>query len=526
MYEAGNDVIALRNAENGFYFSLNDDGELVCESPTINENCLFELFDWGDGAVSFKSKVSGKYVADAGVMKCCSDNVYGWFVKERFMMERDGRDCILRNWQNRFLTVSADRKIRVSNSLRPTKKSVFNIELFSSGLDRVRRVATEAHNVLVICGNNPMINARECHDRKHLDLPQKQLTVMDNVASINANTVLCLVSGYPFAVNDERISAIVHITHAGPAIGTAVAKTIFGDVSPAGRCPITWYRSEKELCDIKDYNIIRTGSTYLYYEGEPLFPFGHGLSYTSFRYGSIKTDKRAYVKGETVKVTFDITNMGGCSSDEVAQLYIAPPKLPVTLPEKQLRAFKRVFVPKGEVITVTLSFKVDDLAFWNDNIGDFDVFAGTYELLVGGSSTDIRRTAEIHISGSEYTGTDVSRIVHAVESTEYLGVTYDADEKLEEYALINDWQSFISYEYCEMKGYHRVDLVVSNPGSSASLSFICEETDEVIAVCEIPPTGSLTEFIKVSAPAEPVQGLHKLKLVSSGMISLKSFSFS
>lgn len=525
LYDPGCDIIALRNAETGFYFSMGRDGTLKCDSATINESCLLMMYEWGDGAVSFRSQVNGKFLADCGVMKCSSKEVYGWFVKELFRLERNGRDCLLKNWQDRYLYVTDKSQIGVTPSLRPLKSSVFNIELFSSGADRVRRITSEARNAVVFCGNNPLVNARECFDRKDLELPKKQEELMETVLSLNPNAVMYIVSGYPYAVNIEHLTAIMHICHAGPAMGTAVARTLFGDVSPAGRCPMTWYSSDRELCDIGDYNLIRSRSTYLYYEGEPLFPFGHGLSYTTFHYGAVTTDTASYNKGDTIKVSLELENTGMCDSDEVVQMYVVMPELPLTVPKKQLKAFCRVFVPRGEKVSVTLSLPVDELVRWNVSTDSFTVFSGTYELLIGPSSADIRKSCEVAVTGEECSGIDVSRTIAAVNSHDYIGVTYEADPKLSEYALINDWQSFISFHYCNLKAYHHIEAVVSNPGSACMLTVSCEQTGQQIASIEIPPTGGYTEFIQLAANAEPIDGIFTLRFTANSRLSFKSFRF-
>lgn len=526
IYDSGNDVIALRNADNGFYFSVSEEGTVKCDCPLINETCLFELFQWGDGAVSLKSRFNNKFLTDSGVIRCTADQPFGWFVKELFYLERKGRDCFFRNWQKRFLYINKDQTISVTDSLRAPRSAMFNIELFSDGTERVRRISTEAHQTVVFCGNNPMINARETIDRKHLRLPEKQSRNLDAVLELNPDAVLFLISGYPYQLDNSKISTVMHICHAGPSLGTAVTKTLFGDVSPAGRCPVTWYRSAEELCDIEDYNIVRTRSTYLYYDGEPLFPFGHGLSYTAFRYSALKTDKLSYGRGETVTLHFDLENVGRMDGEEVVQLYVAPPNLPLTMPKKQLKAFKRVFVPHGESVTVEISFNTEDLCFWNVNKDDFDLFSGNYTLMVGASSADIRRTAEIQINASGYEGMEVSREIPAVTAMDYIGVTFEADNELSEYALINDWQSSISFEYCRMRSYHSVEVTASNPGAPVKLTFTCADSERTVAEVEIPSTASLTEFVTVSAPAEPVDGVFKLKCTANGMLSFRSFSFS
>lgn len=526
VYDSGNDTIALRNAANGFYFSVSEDGSVKCDSPLINEACLFELFEWGDGAVSLRSCLNNNFLTDCGVMKCTADQVYGWFVHELFYLEKNGRECRLKNWQKRFLYITPDGVLTTSEALRAPKNSLMTMEVFSDGTERARRVATETHNVVVFCGNNPQINARETIDRTHLRLPEKQRRNIDAVLELNQNAVLYMISGYPYQLDNERISTLMHICHAGPALGNAVFRTLFGEVSPAGRCPVTWYRSGAELCDIEDYNIVRTRSTYLYYDGDPLFPFGFGLSYTGFRYCAAKSDKISYGSGDTVTVTLDIENVGMMDGDEVVQLYAAPNGLPLTAPKKQLRAFKRVFVPRGETVTVELSFPVDELSYWNINKNAFDLISGAYTLMIGASSADIRRTCDIQVNASDYQGVEVSGEIPAVSALNYVDVEFEADSDLSEYALINDWQSSISFEYCRLRSYHMVSVTASNPGAEVKLSILAVESGRTVAEVVIPPTGSLTKFTTVNASAEPLDGLFTLRLTSSGMLSLKSFRFS
>lgn len=527
VYDSGNDVIALRNAENGFYFSVSDNGTLKCESATINEACLLEVCDWGDGAVSFKSKYNGKFLTDSGVMKCTSDEPYGWFVHEKFVVEREktGNSCLIKNWQDRFLYITENNEIAVSTELKPLKSSHFNVELFSSGIERVRRLATDVHNVVVFGGNNPQINARECTDRKHLRLPERQVKLVEAALRLNERTVFFLVSGYPYII-DEDYPTVMHISHAGPALGAAVTKTLFGEVSPAGRCPVTWYKSEDDLCDIKEYNIIRSKTTYQYFDGEMQFPFGYGLSYTAFHYGPAKTDKLTYGRDDTIHLTCEIENVGNITADEVVQVYVAPPKnIAKKLPIKQLKAFSRVSVPRGKKVSVSLDIKVSDISFWDINTGDFEVYGGIYELQIGSSSVDIRRTIDIRIDAPDYNGIEVTKPVPAAVSCEYRGVSFDSDKQLNEYALINDWQSMLKFDGCHLTSKKKVEFVLSNPGSATKLTISCANNGQVIAVADVPATGAYDEFITVQADAEPMNGIFDLKITTGGIIALKSFRF-
>ncbi len=525
LYDSGNDVIALRSAASGFYFSVSEDGSVRCDAPLINETCLFELFEWGNGSVSLRSKFNNRFLSDNGVMKCTAVQPFGWFVRELFFLERNGRECRLRNWQKRFLYINSDQELAVTTSVRAPKESGLSIEIFSDGTERVRRLATEAHQAVVFCGNNPMINARETLDRTDLKLPEKQSSNLDAVIGMNPDAVLFLVSGYPYELEKKHIATAMHICHAGPAMGTAVAETLFGDISPAGRCPVTWYRSTSDLCDIMDYNLFRTRSTYLYYDGEPLFPFGHGLSYTAFRYKAISTDKISYSAGDTVNVSFELENVGAMDGEEVVQLYAAAPaSLPLVKPKKQLVAFSRVFVERGKKAVVELSFKVDDLTFWNINKDGFDLFSGCYTLMAGASSADIRRTADIQVNASDYDGIDVTREVTATAAIDTVCAEYDADDELREFILMSDWQSIVTFDRCRMKSYHNIEVTASNPGTPVKLVFTTDD-GRTAAEIEIPSTASLTEFVTVKGPAEPIDGLTGLRCTVSGMLSLRSFRF-
>ncbi len=525
VYDSGNDIVALRGADGGYYLSVGEDGSVKADAGAINDNCLLELYEWGDGAVSFKSRTNGKFLTDDGVIKSAAEEPYGWFVHEEFKLEKRNGEYLLRNWQNRYLYISGDGSIRVTPDMRPNRRCFFNIEVFSLGIERARENMEDARQVVVFGGNNPLINAREGFDRKHLELPERLNLLLSEALSVNENTVLFLVSGYPYALHDKRLSAVLHCSHSGPALGTSAAKALFGDISPAGRCPMTWYKSEKELCDIKDYNIIRTGSTYLYYEGEPLFPFGHGLSYTTFSYGALSLNKNTFAVGDTAEVTLEVENSGLFDSDEVVQLYIVPPKTAKTLPKSMLKGFKRVYIPHGEKRLVTLRFDISELAFWDENTGEFAVYGGVYEIRVGASSADIRRVCEIRVDAPEYKGVDVTKPVPATLSWNYLGVSYESDKKAGEYALINDWQSFIIYEGCDMRGYNKAEITVSNPGAAAKLTMSDAQTGERIAEFDVLITGSFGDFVNLTAKAAPVCGIRSLKLTASGMLSLKSFRF-
>ena len=522
IYESGNDIIALRNAATGFYFEVDDNGKFVCDAPLINERCLLELFEWENGEVSFRSKFNGKFLREDKTLVCDSDTVYGWFVKEKFTLIRNENQCVLKNCRGKFLCVNENKELSVCGKLKPPKNSFLNIEMFSSGIERARRAATESHNVVIFCGNNPLVGARENFDRKTLELPERQKKLAGTVLALNQNAVLFLISGFPYSISD-KFKTVVHSSHGGPAMGQAIAKALFGEISPAGRCPMTWYSSENELCNIKDYNIIRTETTYRYYNGTPLFPFGHGLSYTTFGYSSVRLNKAEFREGDCVELTLDICNIGARDSDEVVQLYVCAPRFSSAVPKKELRAFKRIHIDGGETETITLSFNVNDLKLWDENQNKFVLFGGVYELQAGASSENIFRTCEIRVIGEDYRGLDVTRAISATVSWEYSNVEFRTSKDLYGYALIPKYGGELVFENCCLNGENKLEIEVSNPAAQSVITVADARNGKILASAAIPQSGAIDRFSKVTVDFDSLQGLYDLKFIINDVMSFKSF---
>lgn len=523
VFDSGNDIVALKNPATGLFYSVNEDGTLTADSREAANSCLFELFEWGEGQYSLRSCQNGKFLTDNGLITCTADQVYGWFVHEQFEIKRTASGIVLKNWQQRFIAENGDGKLAVTPAQRPQGTYCFEMCVVSDGIERVKELVENSDQAVLFAGNHPLINAREGYDRRHLELPEKSSKLLCAMLDVNKRAVLFMVSGYPYALHDERLCAAMHICHAGPALGEAVTETLFGNVSPAGRCPITWYSSSDELRDIKDYNIIRTESTYLYYPGKPLFAFGHGLSYTKFEYGDIRLEKTSFGKDDVVSLSIDITNTGDMDSDEVVQVYISAPRFSKAVPIKELKAFKRVNIPAGKTKSVSLSFKVKSLARWDDNSETSQVFSGTYNIMVGASSEDIRAYAEICIEGTEYKGLDVSKPVAGAVSYEYIGCTFNTDKELNEYIDIYDWQSFADYNNCAMKGYSKAEIVAATESGGAEITISCVETGQTIAKFSIPGSDGKLCFTAISADALQIEGIYTLRLTGSGAV--KSFRF-
>jgi beta-glucosidase len=244
-------------------------------------------------------------------------------------------------------------------------------------------------DVAILClGTNLRVEA-EGRDRRDLNLPGAQQQLLEAVFAANPHTVLLLMNAGPLAVTwaQDHLPAILSAWYPGEAGGTAIARALFGDDNPGGHLPYTVYASLDGVPPQNEYDVSK-GYTYLYFKGVPLYPFGHGLSYTRFRYSHLKLSPIS-LKGE-VEVTFDLTNMGDRAGSDVAQLYTHQRASSVIQPIKSLRAFERVALAAGETRSVHFTVPVARLAFYDVKIHAMRVEPGTFDLLVGSSSDDIR----------------------------------------------------------------------------------------------------------------------------------------
>src|SRR4029077_2804685 len=172
-----------------------------------------------------------------------------------------------------------------------------------------------------------------------------------------------------------NVPAILHITHAAQEQGTAIADALFGDYNPGGRTVQTWPKSLDQLPPIEDYDL-RHGRTYLYFKGEPLYPFGYGLSYTTFSYSSLKLSSPNLPKNGAIDVSVQVKNTGKRAGEEVIQLYARYPKSAVERPLKELKGFQRVKLALGETKTVRIPLDAASLAWWNARQSGWEVESG------------------------------------------------------------------------------------------------------------------------------------------------------
>jgi beta-glucosidase len=269
--------------------------------------------------------------------------------------------------------------------------------------------AARQSDVAVVCiGNHPLSHGlgwgenyvasdgREDVDRQAISLEQEDLVRL--VKAANPNTVLVLVSSFPYAISwsKDNVPAILHVTQSSQELGSSVADVLFGRENPAGRLVQTWPSSVDRLPPILDYNI-RNGRTYMYDRNSPLFAFGHGLSYTNFEYSDLSTDRAILKTGETVHITVNVKNTGSMDGDEVVQLYVSYPNSKIERPAKALKGFRRIHIPSGRSVAVPIPLKAEDLAYWDTAHHAFVLEKGNIRLMVGAASDDIRLNGTIEV---------------------------------------------------------------------------------------------------------------------------------
>ena len=223
-------------------------------------------------------------------------------------------------------------------------------------------------------------------DKVNIDLPAVQTKLLKALHETGTPVVLVLLNGSALAINweNDNLPAIVEAWYPGELGGTAIANVLFGDYNPSGRLPVTFYTSHKELSPFVNYSM--KGRTYRYYDGEALYPFGYGLSYTNFEYGKLKLSKSKISTTESTKVSVKVKNTGDIMGDEVVQLYITDVESSVKRPLKELKGIKRISLKSGKSITVTFEITPEDLSFFDTDLHKKVVEPGIFEIGIGSAS--------------------------------------------------------------------------------------------------------------------------------------------
>jgi len=258
--------------------------------------------------------------------------------------------------------------------------------------------AKEADVALVFVGTNLKVEA-EGHDRKDLNLPGAEEKLIEAVYAANPKTVVVLMNAGPLSTKWARdnVPAMLEAWYAGEEGGNAIADVLLGDFNPGGRLPYTVYESADDVPPDDDYDITH-GYTYMYFDKEPVFPFGHGLSYTTFNYGDLKLSAAKVKPGDKLTLSVEVTNTGLRAGDEVVQFYGHQQRCSVKQPNQKLIAFERVHLEPGEKKTVTQDVPVDRMSIYDVKEHKFVVEPGKFDVMAGSSAKDIRSRGQYEVS--------------------------------------------------------------------------------------------------------------------------------
>jgi beta-glucosidase len=522
VHHEGVDRVALRGPTG--LLSTGNGPLRVVASDDVPDTALFDVLDWGEETVSLRSVASGRFVgadglgAESHLLVDDRPGPHGWEVRETFRFEPVGDGLVLRHVQSRrYLVAGEDGLVRTAAETAAAA-TVFTVDLLVDGVAAAAALAAEADVVLLALGNHPLVAGRETEDRRDLNLPGTQDALARAVHAANPRTVLVLTSSYPYAIGWARdnLPAVVWSSHGGQEHGTALADVLFGSdrtgvpVDPAGRLTQTWYTDAGDLPDLLDYDIIATDATYLYYRGVPLFPFGHGLSYTRFSLENLRVSAGTVDAGGEVTVAVDVVNTGDRPGVEVVQLYTRQQRSRVKQPLRRLRGYRQVRLAPGERTTVELLLPAAELAFWDVTRSRWVVEDATHTVAVGASSTDWRLTATLRVRGESIPDRSPWSVLKMIDNDGYARTTPVAIAEPAREALRSDqpgaWAVFDDVAFDGTQALVRVLAAATDTGATVTVRLDDPLTGPVVATLPIPPTsGPLTE---VTASLSPPTGTH------------------
>ncbi len=536
LYNEGSSRITLKARVNGKWVTSGpgSGNALVPASTTAG---LFETFvatDLGWGCTTLRSAVSNLYVAaNGGGQLVASDaEAHAWDYKYCFdFVPQPGGAVALKYFNGKY--VSADQA--GAGPLTATRDQAGAWELFdrievSNGIQAAAAAAAQAEIALVFVGNNPSINGKEDHDRPDIVLPPAQEQLIKSVCQANPKTVVVIVSSYPNAVvwAQQNVPAILYSSHGGQEEGNFLADVLFGDYSPAGRLTMTWYRSAADLPPIGDFDI-RRGRAYWYFGGEPLYPFGHGLSYTSFEYANLSVPASARAD-DILRVSFEVRNTGSRAGEEVAQLYVRALDSKAQRPLSELKRFQRISLAPGEARRVEFTLPVSEMAYWDVRRSRFMVESGVVEIRAGASSRDIRLRGQVAIQGEMPQPRNAFAVQRAENYDDYRGVLLTSAGDGTQCVGFVDQGDWVAYRDVDFgAGVNSMEAWVSSGSSGGPIQIRLDGLDGTLAgVCTVPGTGDWFRWTGITCPVQAA-GVHDLYLRFPGpgysLLNLNWFRF-
>ena len=528
-----------------------------------NPACFY-MEDWGWGVKTFTDVSGGlmlegcygrreTYVPGAAppnddskfTITATAKNNLQWFGYTMFnVVPQEGGMVLLKTHDNRRVAAkAAGEPVIQHDDPLPAAGELFKMKVEKNGIAAAREAAAKAQQVIFIAGNDPMINGREEIDRPSLNLPPRHEELILEIAKVNFKTVLVLLSGYPFTIGKiaKKVPAIIWLAHGIQETGHGVADIISGGYSPAGRLPLTWYKDESQLPSIMEYDIMSGGTTYQYFTGPVLWPFGHGLSYSSFEYSDLTINKTKAEESETLTISFKLKNTGSITAEEVPQMYAKISGSVFRRPLKTLKGFSRLSLAAGEERQVSFSLPVKELAVWDSIQNRFLTESGYCTILIGASSSDIRLSGGFEVNGENPHPRKLTGAIYAQGFDDYSSCYLHEKRGSGIPAVFNNedggWIRFAALDFAA--GYASRFCAVVQGGYVGRIEIRLDAPDGLLAgTIEVPNTGDISFYplAKTShrrlpvwgyaeSVIEKICGVRDLYLVFYGKTGLWRFEF-
>ncbi|GAA1941741.1 glycoside hydrolase family 3 protein [Kitasatospora viridis] len=517
---AGTDRIALRSRTTGEPLGGTE----------------FDVAEWGQEVLTLADAGTGRFlsVKEDATLAADREQLKTWDLNETFRLvdAEDGTVLLQAVRTGRYAAVDADGQVTVTAEA-PQDAERWRRELLRDGLAEAVAAAAEADAAVVVLGNHPMVNGRETEDRLDTALPRMQDALLRAVAAARPETALLVMSSYPYALDwaDEHLPAVLWTSHGGQETGNALAAVLLGAAEPAGRLPQTWYRGEDPLPEPLDYDIIKAGWTYQYHRAAPLYPFGHGLSYTEFSYLDLALAQPAIDQDGTVEVTVSLANTGPRAGTEVVQLYVRALDARYEAPLRRLADFRKVRLEAGQQQELTFRLPAERFAHWDVATGAFTVDPGGYEVTAARSAEHPLLTAPLTVTGAApEPRVVVGRRTLTVDFDDHTDITIVDATRIDGDAVTPRDPSLpaaLLFRRADLTGAVEVEVetALAEPGDTPARLEL-RSGERLLAEIEVPVTGDAYAWTTASAEfAAPLDGVHDLALILHGGFRLAGFSF-
>lgn len=506
-------------APNGKYLSVDEEGLVSATADTVGENEIFELQDWGENWINFFLPKHKRYIrlSDDGSFRLHERRVYDWYTRETVNLKKMGGKYLIEEaLHHRRLSCEENGRITVKPCNNALCDQLFEISVVKSGEERAANIACYADFVLYCVGNHPVQVAKECYDRKTLAL-NIQSGMASHLRSVNPDTVMAIISSYPYSINEENalMPAILYSSHAGMFLGTAIAKTVSGENNPAARTPQTWYKSEHELPDILEYDIETAGVTYMYFEGEPIYPFGHGLSYSKFEYSDFNIIK----KDDGIEASIAVKNTSDRDGDEVVQIYYTVSDSLVKRPIKKLCGFVRVNIKAGETKKLCIPIHRRMLEVYNTRNGENVLESGEYKFIAAASSSDIRCERIVHIDGEGFGTRADEFMAQSYDSYKEMRILYSKEHG--HFIRGTGWSPFARYEGIDFSGKKELTVYASTVAGNARITIDFDSKGR--RDIELVSSDSIDDFKPYTVEIPDADNVKAINLYSSSNANVLKF---